>query len=188
MRTWGMNIKDVLTEIEQFGFRQVLDIPFMNDEGTKCDHLYIYFHYEHGIVLQFDTYGGDRVNGGNYYYQWMPENGKPCNSYAFSSGGWEKVDDKYVWEGHGDCREGMFESIRELAHDGKFITPWVKTSGIFGPTFVHWMDHHSDGTWDEGYKLYEEALKVKTPERFKLLPSEVQSAIKMNIRTPIKEE
>jgi hypothetical protein len=188
MRTWGMDIFDVLTEIEQFGFRKVLDIPFMNDEGTKQEHMYVYFHEQYGIILQFDTYGGNHVNGGNYYYQWMTNTGEAKQSYAFSSGGWSKIGDTYIWEGHGDCRDGMFENICNLSHEGKFVTPWIKTTGIFGPTFVHWMDHHSDGTWDEGYKLYGEALKVKTPERFKMLPSEVQSAIKLNMRTPIKEE
>lgn len=188
MNTWGMDIFDVLIEIEQFGFKQVLDIPFVNDEGTKCDHLYIYFHYEYGIVLQFDTYGGNHVNGGNYYYQWMAKDGKPCNSYAFSSGGWEKVGDDYIWEGHGDCRTGMFESINDLLHDGKFVTPWIKTSRIFGPTLIHYMDHHSEGTWEEGYILYEKALVKKTPERFKMLPLLVQRAIKQNMRTPINEE
>jgi hypothetical protein len=188
MNTWGMNIFDVLTEIEQFGFKQVLDIPFLNDEGTKQEHMYVYFHYQYGIVLQFDTYSGDHVNGGNYYYQWMAKDGQPCNSYAFSSGGWERKGDVYIWEGHGDCRQGMFESIRELAHEGDFVTPWIRTCRIFVPTLVHYMDHHSIGTWDEGYKLYEKALIEKTPERFRMLPELVQCAIKANMRTPTGEE
>lgn len=184
MNTWRMDIKDVIKEIEKFGFRRVLDIPFENyDEKRTQEHLYVYFHDKTGIILQFDTHSGNRVNGGDYYYEWLP-NGKPHHNPGFSSGGWRDIGDAYIWEGHSDCREGMFESIRELESDGTFITPWVKASGIFSPTFVHYMDHHPDGNvgWDASYELYRRALKEKTPERFYMLPSDVQEAIKNNMR------
>lgn len=78
----------------------------------------------------------------------------------------------------------MFESITALACDGKFITPWVKLSAIFAPTLVHYMDHHApyDSDWNVGYELYKEALRIKTPERFKMLPLRVQKAIKKGMR------
>lgn len=185
MNTWVMDIKDVLNEIEKFGFKRVLDVPFENyDENKTLEHFYVYFHYRTGILLQFDTYNGNRVNGGYYYYQWKPY-GDHHNSPAFSSGGWREIgNDEYVWEGHGDCREGMFESIRELEADGKFITPWIKASCIFAPTLIHFMDHHIDGNmgWDASYELYRKAIKEKTPERFYMLPADVQEAIKNNMR------
>lgn len=184
MNTWRMDIKDVLKEIDKFGFKRVLDVPFENyDEKRTQEHLYVYFHYRTGILLQFDTYNENRVNGGHYYYQWMSY-GIPHHSLAFSSGGWEKINGVYVWEGHGDCREGMFESIAELESDGKFVTPWIKASCIFSPTLVHYMDHHTDGNmgWDAGYDLYRKALREKTPERFAMLPADVQEAIKNNMR------
>lgn len=184
MNTSGMNIKDVLNEIEEFGFKQVLDIPFMNGNGTKEEHLYGYFHYSYGIFLQFDTYDGNHVNGGYYYYQWKPKSGLTKCHECFSSGGWVKTQDGYVWEGDGDCRTGMLESINALARDGKFITPWIKLSHMFRPTLVHYMDHHADdnSSWDTGYEMYKEALRIKTPERFKMLPLRVQKAIKKGMR------
>lgn len=184
MNTWGMDIKDVLSRVEEFGFKQVLDVPFMNDDNTTQEHLYVYFHYQYGILLEFDTYGGNGVNGGNYYYQWSPTLFHPC----FSSGGWVNVKETPLWEGHGDCRSGMFESITQLAHDGRFVTPWIEASRIFVPTLVHYMDHFRTGTWDEGYELYRKALKEITPERFKMLPLLVQSAIGQNMRTQQDEE
>lgn len=182
MNTWRMDVKDVLDEIEKFGFKRVLDVPFMNDENTIQEHLYVYFCEKYGILLEFDTYSGNHVNGGLYHYQWTTKTGEAKHNYALSSGGWEKKGDVYIWEGHGDVRHDMFESITQLMRDGKFVTPWIGTCKIFVPTFVHYMDHHSDGTWDEGYALYEKALREKTPERFRMLPENVQKAIENNMR------
>jgi len=181
MNTWGMDVKDVLKEVEKFPFRQVLDIPF--DVEEKHEHFYVYFHYTYGILLQFDTYNEHRVNGGHYYYQWMPT-GDTKHHSGFSSGGWTKIDDKWFWNGYGDCRENMFESIISLAHDGKFITPWIALDRIFVPTLVHYGYHRTDygGSWGEGYNLYKEALRAKTPERFRMLPSDIQKAIKSGMR------
>lgn len=184
MNTFGMDIKDVLNKIEEFGFEQVLDIPFMNEDGTKEEHLYGYFLYAYGIFLQFDTYNGKGVIKGYYYYQWKPNSSLITYHASFSSGGWVKTRNGYVWEGDGDCRTNMFESITALARDGKFITPWIKLGHIFRPTLVHYMDHHADhnSTWDIGYEMYKEALRTKTPERFRMLPLRVQTAIKKGMR------
>lgn len=95
MNMFGMDIKDVLKEIEKFGFDIVLDIPFMNEDRAKKEHLYGYFHYAYGIFLQFDTYGGERVNGGHYYYQWKPKSDLTKHHESFSSGGWVKTHTGY---------------------------------------------------------------------------------------------
>lgn len=177
MNTHQMDIEDVLKEIKKFGFRQVLDIPF--DAEGKHEHFYVYFHYTYGILLQFDTYNGRGVNGGQYYYQWTPI-GDAKHHSSLSSGGWTKINDQWFWNGYGDCREGMFESIKALTHDGTFITPWIVLDKIFIPTLVHYGDHRTDysAAWDEGYKLYKAALRTKTPERFRMLPLLVQKAIR----------
>jgi hypothetical protein len=184
MNTWGMKIEDVLSRIESSGFKRVLDIPFMNDDGTRQEHLYVYFCDAYGIFLEFYTYGGDHVSSGLYHYQWEPKGGEPHHCNAFSSGGWYKVGDKYLWEGHGDVRNDMFENIDEFLREGQFVTPWKKASKLFTPTLVHWMDYHTDGNlgWDAGYELYKKALREKTPERFKMLPKYVQKAIENNMR------
>jgi hypothetical protein len=182
MRTWGMKLRDVLKELDEFGFEQVLDIPFIDKDTVTQNHYYVYFYEKYGILLTFDTYGGDRVNGGLYYYQWSPHLHHPC----FSSGGWINVDVIPTWIGNGDCREGMFESIRELARDGVFVTPWVQAN-FCCPSFVHYMDYHSDESWDKGYELYKKAADEQTAERFKILPENVQTAIINGMRFNRKE-
>jgi hypothetical protein len=200
-----MDVKSFITEIENFGFEKVLEIPFAGYESYK-EHFYVYFHRKYGIVLQFDTYSNADLNGGYYYYQWRAskewvideekrsiERGgighvgyHPC----LSSGGY--VGDKHipreiydmVWHGHGDCRSHMISNIKQLATDGMFITPWIESDGIMSPTFVHYGDHQtsSGAPWDVGYKLYVNAVKVQTPKRFNMLSELVQTAICKGMR------
>jgi len=81
----------------------------------------------------------------------------------------------------------MFESIIELAMDGHFVTPWINAGGISSPTLVHYMDYHCDSSWDDSYLLYQKALREITPERFIMLPTDIQEAIKNNMRCNRKE-
>lgn len=77
---------EYLRKMTEFGFKKILTIPFKNEEGVE-DRLHILFHYGFSILLVFDTFtNGDdgswaragktvpppTVNGGNFYYNWMP--------------------------------------------------------------------------------------------------------------------
>lgn len=178
MNTYGKTITEVLQHFEACGFEKVLEIPFVG-HNERTDTFYVYFHTRLGILLTFDTIGGERLNGGHYYYQWRPAHG--VDHYpSLQSGGWKEVDGEWIWAGFGDCREGMIWRINELANQGIFITPWIKHDGIFRPNFVHYGDHskESDINWDEGYKAYCKACKEKAPERMNMLPDYVKEAIK----------
>jgi hypothetical protein len=151
------------------------------------ENFYVYFYKKYGIVLVFDTFSGDHVNGGHYYYQWksfVAFDNEEFNNDGLSSGGWKEINGEWIWEGHGDCREDMEEDITILLQRGTFITPWVKHDSIFVPTFVHYGDHliKDDMNWDAGYELYKKACKEKGPERMNMLPVYVQEAIKEGMR------
>lgn len=193
-----MNVIEFICDIERFGFEKVLEVPFESEYWKQHDTLYVYFHKKYGILLQFDTFGGKDVNGGNYYYQWRAskewvlkdEKHKSAGYHpCLSSGGY--IGDKYAsrkiydmfWHGSGDCRSSMIYCIKELARDGEFITPWIKTDGVMSPTFIHYGDHDCyDGKWDDGYQAYCDALKIQTPKRFDVLPEYVQNAIRNGMR------
>lgn len=68
--------------IEIMNFKQVLCIPF-ESEGKK-ENLFVYYHYENGILLVFDTYGENSVNGGHLYYNWMSSS---RDFYRYTSSG-----------------------------------------------------------------------------------------------------
>jgi hypothetical protein len=180
MDTWGKPIEKVLQHFEQCGFDKVLELPFVGDED-RIDTFYVYFHKVGGILLIFDTFG-DHINSGHYYYQWKPKHGIE-NYPSLQNGGWKEIGGEWIWEGYGDCREGMIWAINELSHQGTFITPWVKHDGIFKPDFTHYGDHHKESmiSWDAGYEAYKKACKEKAPERMNMLPEYVKEAIKASM-------
>ena len=172
-----------LRVIERFGFKAALTIPFKG-HFVLPDNLYIYFLEKYGILLEFDTYD-EGVNGGNFYYEWIPHDFKRDHYKVTSTGGFEKIyhnpryaDGTRVWVGQHDCRENIKEKIEGLAEKGTFITPWISDSNIIRPKFVHYMDHHIEGgTWDEGYEKYKNAINNQGRDRYNMLPSKVKNAI-----------
>jgi hypothetical protein len=182
MNTWGKLVNEFVQHVESIGFEKVLQIPFIGHDKHD-ENFFVYFHRKYGIVLAFDTFSGDHVNGGYYYYQWKSFVGFDDEKFTndgLSSGGWREINGEWIWEGHGGCRENMDEDITMLLQHGTFITPWVKHDGIFKPTFVHYGDHYrkDDMSWDDGFELYKKACREKGPERMNMLPDYVQKAIK----------
>ena len=174
-------VEEFIKELEEFGFKKVLEVPFKcaNEPEHKGDAFYAFFLEKYGIILTFDTYGnGETVNGGNFFYEWLPEG----NGWATltSSGGFEEVAGKRIWVGDHDCRWGAIRNIKRMAELGKFVTPWVSDSDVFRPRFVHWGDHHvnyNTETWDDGFARYNHACETVGKERYNALPDYVKKAI-----------
>lgn len=189
-----MLIKTFISEIEKAGFERVLEIPFISLNEKYNEEFYVYFCRKHGIVLQFDSNISENLNGGQYYYQWMPSDEflleterkfgyRMSHHNALSSGGFDIVNKQFIWTGYGDCRNTMLARINELKSDGFFITPWVKTCHTMTPTFIHYGDHQCayNAPWSEEFELYNRALEIISPKRFKMLPKFVKDAIKGNM-------
>jgi hypothetical protein len=82
---FGEKLNSYIAKITTFGFEEVFKMPFKNDRNA-LEHLYAFFEPSRGILLIFDTYNGDGVNGGNMYYQVAVDHSKPYYK-ASSSGG-----------------------------------------------------------------------------------------------------
>jgi hypothetical protein len=98
------------------------------------------------------------------------------------SGGVETVGSHKIWVGDHDCRDSCGEitgRINYLAEQGTFLQKWISRSDIFRPKFVHWGDHqtHFSAPWDEGYKMYCDAVKNQGRDRYAMLPEKVKNAI-----------
>jgi hypothetical protein len=169
------DVKEFIMEIEKSGFEKVLEIPFtvldMDDNPPMEMHdvFYAYFLRKYGIKS---------VNGGNFFYEWVPNNLE--NAYLYtSSGGYEKIDNQMIWVGEHDCRSNIIGYILGLAEHGAFVTPWKSKSAIFRPKFVHYGDHHTSykEPWDVGYNMYKDACKNQGRERYNMLPDYVKVAM-----------
>lgn len=168
--------------ITDLGFEQVLVVPFTvkgwrDTDPDRNEHLYVYALREKGIILVFDTYDGVRVNGGHFYYCWVPNNEK-CradNVRATSSGGYrlyagvdrfDAEDKDYYWVGYHDCREALRHHIGQLEEYGSFIPVWPEGHGAW-----LWLLHHGDTRHD----TYDHS--AITQRRLLMLPQWVQDMI-----------
>lgn len=167
------------------GFKVALELPFKGGEGEN-EKFYVLIHRVKGILLIFDTYGGDRANGGKYYYCYRPDKGKDSEiSHLLSSRSWEseidpkwRINIKYNGEvsrlpedafimGSNDCREAMRYTISGLSMVGKFLSPWPM------PQRFLWLLHYMD-TKDENYD-YETINR----QRIEMLPQWARDIIKV---------
>ena len=156
------------------GFSLAYKEPFTCD--GKDEFLYVFWHPE-GILLRFDTYGGDRVNSGNFYYNWKPKNPekwRPCHS-VLSSGGWRSKDKDlpladWVWAGFHDCREALRLHLRELRRCGTFVCPWQ-----YDPMLNIW--HYGDTHGQRCDREQFDRLMDSTARRIAALPQHVRDAI-----------
>jgi len=93
-------VTDYLRKLTDFGFDVVLKDPFINSDNIT-EHFYILWHSEYSILLSFDTYtfGDDgsfakagrevpepSVNGGKFYYSWIPNSIEALRMGLTSSG------------------------------------------------------------------------------------------------------
>jgi hypothetical protein len=177
--TFSNSLDRYLAIANEIGFKVVLELPFSVkqcfDELHRNERLFVLWHTD-GILLVFDTYEGNRVNGGHFYYNWLA-NERGDRQGVTSSGGyvlpsgkrWQDVEgENLVWAGDHDCREGLKFHIRQLRKYGKFLPKWEQRPFL-------WFLHHGD-TANKQYGEYDSS-KINE-ERIALLPLEVQEAIR----------
>lgn len=157
--------KDVLAEL---GFEEVLAIPFAAPQYGYNEHYYVYAHRD-GLLLTFDTYGGENQNGGHLYYNWKIEDRNDklgcTSSGCFARDAYDRGE--YVWVGHHDAREALKRNIRKLRENGQFLTQWIEQPFLW---LLHYMDTKND---DYDYKAI-------NAERIAMLPEWVQKMIGTN--------
>ena len=148
--------------VEDEGFQLVLTVPFTTSRSKSAESLFVYWHPE-GILLRFDTYESARVNGGDFYYNWAPN--ENVDAYRFtSSGSFFDDEGEMVWSGNHDSRKALRYHISQLRSNGRFLPIWATQPFI-------WLLHYGD-TEADGYDY-----KSINDERVDLLPDYVQKAI-----------
>lgn len=157
--------------IEAEGFTEALRVPFTVQRDysdgveTRQETLFIFFHDRDGILLVFDTYNGVGVNGGHFYYNWVPNRvwqEELLWTHVVSSGGWH---DERLWGGYHDCREALRFNLRRLRQHGSFLPSWQVQPFLW---LLHYGDHPHGKEYD-----YDTIMQ----ERLFLLPEYVQQRI-----------
>lgn len=152
-------LSEYLRIAKEEGFEIILEVPFVGDHTEE--KLFVLFNRKDGILLCFDTYGGNKINGGHFYYNWT-SNGNWREAYRFISSG---ILRDLIWSGSHDCRENLRAHLAGLRNHGKFITPWKEQPFL-------WLLHYVD-TKAEGYNY-----KALNESRINQFPIEVKNAIR----------
>ena len=156
--------------ITLMGFELALELPFVarGYDSTDPDREERYFIYAHrdGLLLCFDTFCGDHVNGAKVYYNWIPHSGTDRWRYT-SSGHFEGYVDQEnpgVWCGDHDAREALRHKIQGLQSAGDLLPKWRHRPWL-------WLLHYQD-TKDTNYDH-----AAITQSRIKMCPEWVQNMI-----------
>lgn len=144
---------------KELGIEQVFSISFYSESSKQLEFFNI--HWGRGILFVYDTYwGGSKINGGNFYFNWKPKVEKKWPKVHFSGG----FNEKLTLVGYHDIRCPLKLTIGDMEEEGYFLEKWEEKPFL-------WLLHHQD-TKDKDYKY--ELINV---ERMKLLPQYVQKAI-----------
>jgi hypothetical protein len=171
--TYGMKLEPYLKFVKQEGFEELLRIPFDGMSGYK-EMFFIFFHWKEGILLKFDTFSGNGVNGGNFCYNWKPkpefanedkDGNLPYFKYLSTAHVvHQEAGRETIVCGNHDCREDLCKNLRNLRKYGDFVSPWIERPFLW---LLHYMDVKKPG-----YNY--NALNA---ERIKLLPEDVQKLL-----------
>ena len=184
--TFSNTLERYLRIIGGMGFEEALKIPFKGSGYSENDPIdevfYIFIHRTKGLMLYFDTFGGDSVNGSHLLFAWKPIDGKEYSVHY--SGGWESEsdpkwrhnpkyeergmpEDSYI-PGSIDAREAFKHQVKQLDNNGTLLVPWPKYDGRF-----MWLLHYMD-TKEEGYDY-----KTISAERIAMMPQWARDVINM---------
>lgn len=150
-------LKSYLDAVKRLEFEEVLAIKFRHREAEDT---FFIFARRDGVLLGFDTYNGNAINGGKIYYNWEPRG--QFDWSVTSSGRMHTRTDREIWIGDHDCRQMLAGKIAKLTSNGSFVSPWIERPFL-------WLLHHGDPK-DADYKLI-------NAERIALLPAWVQAFI-----------
>jgi hypothetical protein len=169
--TFSMGLDEYLRVVRDEGFELALSVPFTgksyDGEPAPSETFYVFWHPKHGILLRFDTYGGSRISGGNFYYNIdFPDSRWPEGRVTSSGGFSDNGDGTFTFVGNHDCREGLRFHIRQLRKHGTFVNPWRHRGFL-------WLCHYADETGNVGSGEHRRIAD----ERIAMMPEHIRKAI-----------
>lgn len=156
--TFSMKTEDYMSVVQKLGFELVYKTDFEGDYALESQ--YVLYHNEYGILLNFDTFCGNR-NGGNIYYNFLipakVPSGKLTSSGGFHS--WREDPRKhgkelnYFYDSSGNSMHVPFEdvswdiengekyehfAVREKEYVDNILKPWIDANS----PYRLWVGHH----------------------------------------------
>ena len=188
---------EYIAKIQEEGFEQVLLENFTISTGYsgeplpveehKNERFFVFWHPD-GILLRFDTYGGDSVNSASFYYNIAVDNKHEFLAVR-SSGTYVTYGDdggKSVWAGNHDAREAVRFNLRRLRACGRFLPQWVEADHQHSIWLSHYGDTH--GYNDADFRTRMTKVYKAIRERVERLPEHVRTALWPSLKTWYERE
>jgi hypothetical protein len=161
--------------VEDAGFECVYVEPFTGRRNGSEETYFIYWHSD-GLLLAFDTYRTDIVNGAQVHYNWKRNKGSDYYANASSRGvcdDWDDPDADVVLLQSLDAREALLFNLEQLRANGEFVTPWI------GEPMLWYLHHHGDpeNVGRYGDPGYSQARDDAQANRIARLPEHIRKAI-----------
>jgi len=170
----GQPLEEYLEVVRSLGFIEAVRQPFVNyQDETKTETYFIFWHPTDGILLSFDTYHCNHVNGGHFYYNWIPDKTHKDWFTCVSSGWGNDINGRYVWSGDHDCREALKYHICQMRDHGKFLVPWESYHMVWLGHFTE-RNSKSDALFSKEYADWSTDLNMSYIRR---LPKDAQDCI-----------
>ncbi len=169
--TFSGKLVDYIRVAQEEGFEKVLEIPFTkSDEWNGKTRIikekyFIFFNKKDGILLAFDTYNGDSVNGGSLYYNIILKEKASFNCLNSSSPC--EINGVKFLTGHHDCRYGIRSIVNGLRENCNLLNNWLERPHLF-------LVHHGEtsSSYETGFDYAQ-----LTNQKILKLPQHVQDAI-----------
>ena len=164
---YGMEISEYEDVVQDIGFRELKRWHFRYED--KDAYMAVWWH-DFGILLKYDTFPlkhSHDVNGGDFYYNWIPEGQDEIFQHT-SSGG---MGADGVWSGYHDARAAIRFHVHDLLSHGRYVVPWTHNP-LNSITFMHYGDKPKHtGSWTTEEDV---AMTAISKARFMELPEDIR--------------
>jgi hypothetical protein len=133
---FGTTLEQYRAIVTDLGFELVLEMPFRgrsySDAPNPRETLFVYWRPD-GVLLKFDTYGGDQLNSSDFYYNWRPRpgttNSERCQ--ATQSGGWRAPKGGPKWPDYAELYDEHGKEREEGREKVRAYNEWLYTHGVW---------------------------------------------------------
>lgn len=173
-------LSDYERVLKELGATEVLCVPYLVRNSQQYESIHVWWS-DDGILFVYTTYRGNRMNGGNFYYNWRPDpdlKERGINEWDFvSSGGYREdpvTSEKSIWSGHHDIREALKMNVENLRKNGKLLPKWVDGADVCLLHCQDYDDFNPENRWTMEALLERDR---RNNARKSLLPTHVLDAI-----------
>jgi hypothetical protein len=137
----GNSIQYYREVAEQLGFVKILEIKSQRQphwpEYWYEDTWFAYWHFQHSVLLIWETYSLNKVNTAKIYFNWKPNTTKDLIDLRYSGSG-----NNGVLIGDIYAEEALAYNFNKMLNTGTFLQKWIETPWLWLPSYTEKHDDY----------------------------------------------